>query len=51
MNDEKTRFSVFLGFRFSPKVIFIDKVDSACGIKVSPEVGMQMLILSGAGII
>ena len=48
--NEKTKLSAFLGLRSDCRVILIDKVDSAYGIKVSSEIGMQMPILAGAGI-
>lgn len=48
--NEKTKLSAFLGIRSDCQVILIDKVDSAYGIKVSSEIGMQMPILAGAGI-
>jgi IclR family KDG regulon transcriptional repressor len=48
--NEKTRLSVFLGLRSDRKAILIDKVDSAYGIKVSSEIGIQMPTLAGAGI-
>jgi DNA-binding IclR family transcriptional regulator len=48
--NEKTKLSAFLGLRSDRKTILIDKVDSAYGIKVSSEIGMQMPILAGPGI-
>ena len=48
--NKKTELSAFLGLRSDRRVILIDKVDSAYGIKVSSEIGMQMPILAGAGI-
>ena len=48
--NEKTKLSAFLGLRSDRRVILIDKVDSAYGIKVSSEIGMQMPVLAGAGI-
>jgi len=48
--NEKTKFSAFLGLRSDRNAILIDKVDSAYGIKLSSEIGMQMPILAGAGI-
>ncbi len=48
--NEKTKLSAFLGLRSDCKTILIDKVDSAYGIKVSSEVGMQMPALAGPGI-
>jgi DNA-binding IclR family transcriptional regulator len=48
--SEITKLSAFLGLRSDRGVILIDKVDSACGIKVSSEIGMQIPILAGAGI-
>ncbi|MEI9478311.1 MAG: IclR family transcriptional regulator C-terminal domain-containing protein [Deltaproteobacteria bacterium] len=50
MISEKTKLSAFLGLRSDRRAILIDKVDSAYGIKVSSEIGMQMPILVGAGI-
>ena len=47
--NEKTKLSAFLGLRSDRRAILIDKVDSAYGIKVSSEIGMQMPILAGAG--
>jgi IclR family KDG regulon transcriptional repressor len=48
--NEKTKLSAFLGLRSDRQVILIDKVDSANGIKLSSEIGMQMPVLAGAGI-
>jgi IclR family KDG regulon transcriptional repressor len=48
--NEKTRLSAFLGIRSDRQSILIDKVDSANGIKLSSEIGMQMPVLAGAGI-
>lgn len=48
--NEKTRLSAFLGLRSDRRAMLIDKVDSAYGVKVSAEIGMQMPILAGAGI-
>jgi IclR family transcriptional regulator, KDG regulon repressor len=48
--NEKTKLSAFLGLRSDRRAILIDKVDSAYGIKVSSEIGIQMPILAGAGI-
>jgi DNA-binding IclR family transcriptional regulator len=48
--NEKTKLSAFLGLRSDRRAILIDKVDSAYGIKVSSEIGMQMPLLAGAGI-
>jgi IclR family KDG regulon transcriptional repressor len=48
--SEKTKLSAFLGLRSDLQTILIDKVDSAYGIKVSSEIGMQMPVLAGAGI-
>jgi DNA-binding IclR family transcriptional regulator len=48
--NKKTRLSAFLGLRSGRQVILIDKVDSADGIKLSSEIGMQMPVLAGAGI-
>jgi DNA-binding IclR family transcriptional regulator len=48
--NEKTKLSAFLGLRSDLQTILIDKVDSAHGIKISSEIGMQMPILAGAGI-
>lgn len=48
--NEKTKLSAFLGLRSDSRSILIDKVDSAYGIKVSSEIGLQMPILAGAGI-
>lgn len=50
MINEKTKLSAFLGLRSDRQVIIIDKVDSAYGIKLSSEIGMQMPMLAGAGI-
>lgn len=50
MINERTKLSAFLGLRSDRQAILIDKVDSAYGIKVSSEIGMQMPILAGAGI-
>ena len=49
MINEQTKLSAFLGLRSDRQVILIDKVDSAHGIKVSSEIGMQMPALAGAG--
>ena len=48
--NKKTKLSAFLGLRSDRQVMLIDKVDSAYGIKLSSEIGMQMPILAGAGI-
>jgi IclR family KDG regulon transcriptional repressor len=48
--NEETKLSAFLGIRSDCRAILIDKVDSAYGIKVSSEIGMQMPVLAGAGI-
>jgi len=48
--NEKTKLSAFLGLRSDRQAILIDKVDSAYGIKLSSEIGMQMPVLAGAGI-
>ena len=48
--NQQTKLSAFLGLRSDRQVILIDKVDSAHGIKVSSEIGMQMPVLAGAGI-
>ena len=48
--NEQTKLSAFLGLRSGRHAILIDKVDSAHGIKVSSEIGMQMPVLAGAGI-
>jgi IclR family KDG regulon transcriptional repressor len=48
--NEKTKLSAFLGLHSDRRAILIDKVDSAYGIKVSSEIGMQMPVLAGAGI-
>jgi DNA-binding IclR family transcriptional regulator len=50
MINEKTKLSAFLGLRSDRQAILIDKVDSAHGVKVSSEIGMQMPVLAGAGI-
>ena len=48
--NERTKLSVFLGLRSDRQAILIDKADSAYGVKVSSEIGMQMPVLAGAGI-
>ena len=48
--NEKTKLSAFLGLRSDRQAVLIDKVDSAYGIKLSSEIGLQMPILAGAGI-
>ena len=48
--NEQTKLTAFLGLRSDRRTILIDKVDSAYGIKVSSEIGIQMPILAGAGI-
>ena len=48
--NERTKLSAFLGLRSDRQAILIDKADSAYGIKVSSEIGMQMPVLAGAGI-
>ncbi len=50
MINERTKLSAFLGIRSDRQAILIDKVDSAHGIKVSSEIGLQMPVLAGAGI-
>lgn len=46
----QTKLSTFLGIRSELRTVLIDKVDSAHDIKISSEIGMQMPVLSGAGI-
>jgi len=46
--NEKTKLSAFLGLRSDCQTILIDKADSAFGVKVSSEIGMQMPSLAGA---
>ena len=48
--NERTELSAFLGLRSDRQAILIDKADSAYGIIVSSEIGMQMPVLAGAGI-
>jgi IclR family KDG regulon transcriptional repressor len=48
--NEKTKLSAFFGVRSDRQAILIDKADSAYGLKVSSEIGMQMPVLAGAGI-
>jgi IclR family KDG regulon transcriptional repressor len=48
--NDKTKLSAFLGLRSDRQAILIDKVDSAYGIKLSSEIGLQMPVLAGAGI-
>ena len=48
--NERTKLSAFLGLRSDCQAILIDKADSAYGLKVSSEIGMQMPVLAGAGI-
>lgn len=48
--NHETKLSAFLGIRADLRSIIIDKVDSAHGIKISSEIGMQMPVLAGAGI-
>lgn len=48
--NQKTKLSAFLGVRSGLRSVLIDKVDSAHGIKVSSEIGLQMPELAGAGI-
>jgi DNA-binding IclR family transcriptional regulator len=48
--NEKTKLTAFLGLRSDRRAMLIDKVDSAYGVKVSAEIGMQMPVLAGAGI-
>jgi len=48
--NERTKLSAFLGLRSDRQAILIDKADSAYGLKVSSEIGMQMPVLAGAGI-
>lgn len=50
MINEKTKLSAFLGLRSDCQSILIDKVDSAYGLKVSSEIGLQMPVLAGPGI-
>ena len=45
-----TKLSAFLGIRSDLHSILIDKVDSAHGIRISSEIGLQMPVLAGAGI-
>lgn len=46
----RSKLSAFLGLRSDCHAILVDKVDSAYGIKLSSEIGMQMPALAGAGI-
>jgi DNA-binding IclR family transcriptional regulator len=48
--NEKTKLSAFLGLRSDCRALLIDKVDSAYGLKISSEIGMQMPNMAGAGI-
>jgi DNA-binding IclR family transcriptional regulator len=48
--NKKTNLSVFLGLRSDSRAILVDKIDSAHGIKVASDIGMQMPALAGAGI-
>ena len=48
--NTKTKLSAFLGIRADLRSVIIDKVDTAHGIKISSEIGMQMPVLAGAGI-
>lgn len=48
--NEETQLAAFLGIRSDLKTVLIDKADSAHGIKLSSEIGMQMPILGGVGI-
>lgn len=48
--NAETKLSAFLGIRTDLRSVIIDKVDSAHGIKISSEIGMQMPVLAGAGI-
>lgn len=48
--NSETNLSAFLGIRADLQSVIIDKVDSAHGIKISSEIGMQMPLLAGAGI-
>ncbi len=50
MINERTKLSAFLGIRSDQRSILINKVDTAYGLKVSSEIGMQMPVLAGAGI-
>jgi DNA-binding IclR family transcriptional regulator len=47
--SEKTRLSVFLGFRSGQRAVIMDKVDSLTDIKISSEAGMSIPLLAGAG--
>lgn len=48
--NRETKLSAFLGIRSHLRTVLIDKVDSAYGVKVSSEIGMQMPALAGAAI-
>ena len=48
--NEKTNLSVFLGLRSDSRAILVDRIDSAHGLKVASDIGMQMPTLAGAGI-
>lgn len=48
--NAETKLSTFLGIRTDLRSVIIDKVDSAQGVKISSEIGMQMPVLAGAGI-
>jgi IclR family KDG regulon transcriptional repressor len=48
--NAETGLSAFLGIRSDLRSVLIDKVDSAHGVKISSEIGLQMPELAGAGI-
>ena len=47
--NSKTTLSAFLGIRLGLNAVIVDKVDTACDIKISSEIGMRLPILAGAG--
>ncbi len=48
--NQETKLSTFLGIRSDLRTVLIDKADSAHGIRLSSEIGMQMPALGGVGI-
>ncbi len=47
--NRQTRLSAFLGIRSGLHAIIVDKVDDACDIRISSEIGMRLSIFAGAG--
>ncbi len=47
--NRQTKLYAFLGIRSGLHAFIVDRVDSACDIKISAEIGMRLSIFAGAG--